>query len=36
LRGFAADGPVGLIHIDAHNETWNEFQGSKFHYGGPA
>ena len=35
LRGLAADGPVGLIHIDAHTDTWDEFQGSKFHHGGP-
>ncbi|PMR74010.1 agmatinase [Billgrantia endophytica] len=35
LRGLAADGPVGLIHIDAHTDTWDVFQGSKFHHGGP-
>jgi guanidinopropionase len=35
LRGLAADGPVGLIQIDAHTDTWDEFQGSKFHHGGP-
>lgn len=35
LRGLAADSPVGLIHIDAHTDTWDEFQGSKFHHGGP-
>lgn len=26
---------MGLIHIDAHTDTWDEFQGSKFHHGGP-
>ncbi|KPQ21467.1 MULTISPECIES: agmatinase [unclassified Halomonas] len=35
LRGLAADDPVGLIQIDAHTDTWDEFQGSKFHHGGP-
>ncbi|OBA00490.1 agmatinase [Halomonas sp. G11] len=35
LRGLAANGPVGLIQIDAHTDTWDEFQGSKFHHGGP-
>ncbi|APX94905.1 agmatinase [Halomonas sp. 1513] len=35
LRGLAGDAPVGLIHIDAHTDTWDEFQGSKFHHGGP-
>lgn len=35
LRGLAADAPVGLIQIDAHTDTWDEFQGSKFHHGGP-
>ena len=35
LRGLAAEGPVGLIHIDAHTDTQDEFQGSKFHHGSP-
>ena len=35
LRGIAADSRVGLIHIDAHTDTWDEFMGSKFHHGGP-
>ncbi|WP_224750213.1 agmatinase [Halomonas sp. ML-15] len=35
LRGLAADAPVGLIQIDAHTDTWDDFQGSKFHHGGP-
>lgn len=35
LRGVAAAAPVGLIHIDAHTDTWDEFMGSKFHHGGP-
>ena len=32
-RGF--DKPVGLLHIDAHTDTWPEFAGSKFHHGAP-
>nr|WP_163504011.1 agmatinase [Halomonas socia] len=35
LRGLAAEAPVGLIQVDAHTDTWDEFQGSKFHHGGP-
>jgi guanidinopropionase len=27
--------PLSLIHIDAHTDTWPEFQGSKFHHGAP-
>ncbi len=26
---------VGLVHIDAHTDTWGPFQGSKFHHGAP-
>lgn len=26
---------MGLSHIDAHTDTWDEFQGSKFHHDGP-
>jgi guanidinopropionase len=35
LKAIAKDGPVGLIHIDAHTDTWDEFQGSKFMHGTP-
>lgn len=35
LRGVVSGEPVGLIHIDAHTDTWDEFMGSKFHHGGP-
>jgi guanidinopropionase len=35
FQGIAADRPVGLIHIDAHTDTWGEFYGSKFHHGAP-
>lgn len=35
FKGIAADRPVGMIHIDAHTDTWGEFYGSKFHHGAP-
>jgi guanidinopropionase len=35
MQGIAADEPVGMIHIDAHLDTWGEFYGSKFHHGAP-
>lgn len=27
--------PIGMIHIDAHTDTWDEFMGSKFNHGSP-
>ncbi|PLC50618.1 agmatinase [Pollutimonas subterranea] len=27
--------PLGLIHIDAHTDTWDAFSGSKFTHGSP-
>ena len=35
FQGIAADRPVGMVHIDAHTDTWGEFFGSKFHHGAP-
>ena len=35
MQGIAADRPVGMVHIDAHLDTWGEFYGSKFHHGAP-
>jgi guanidinopropionase len=35
LRGLARDGPVGLIHIDAHTDTWDEYMGSRYNHGAP-
>jgi guanidinopropionase len=35
LETVAKKGPVGLIHIDAHTDTWGEFQGSVIHHGSP-
>ncbi|QCY09614.1 agmatinase (plasmid) [Pseudomonas sp. MPC6] len=29
------DQPIAIIHIDAHTDTWGEYQGSKFHHGAP-
>ena len=35
FKGIAADAPVGMVHIDAHTDTWAEFGGSKFTHGAP-
>ena len=35
LRGLVSDGPVGLIHVDAHTDTWDEFMGSRYSHGAP-
>jgi guanidinopropionase len=35
LKAIGRTEPVGLIHIDAHCDTGGEFDGSKFHHGGP-
>jgi guanidinopropionase len=35
LRSLAADGPIGMIHIDAHTDTWDEFMGCKLSHGAP-
>lgn len=35
MRAIATNGPVGLIHIDAHTDTWDEFMGSKYMHGTP-
>ena len=35
FRAIAADGPIGMVHIDAHTDTWGEFWGSKYHHGAP-
>ena len=31
----SADTPIGMIHIDAHTDTWGPFRGEKFHHGSP-
>jgi guanidinopropionase len=35
FRAIAADRPIGMVHIDAHTDTWDEFLGSKFTHGAP-
>lgn len=35
LRALAKDGPVGMIHIDAHADTGDDYGGSRFHHGAP-
>ncbi len=35
LRAVAANGPVGMIHIDAHCDTGGDYMGSRFHHGAP-
>jgi guanidinopropionase len=35
LRGLGRNRPVGLVHVDAHCDTAGEYEGSKFHHGGP-
>jgi len=35
LKVLGESEPVGLIHIDAHTDTWGPYQGCKFHHGAP-
>jgi guanidinopropionase len=35
LRALGADGPLGLIHVDAHTDTWDEFMGCNVMHGTP-
>ncbi len=35
LRGIAAERPLGMVHVDAHTDTWDEFLGSRFTHGAP-
>jgi len=36
FRALASpDAPIGMIHIDAHTDTWDAFRGEKFHHGSP-
>ncbi|MFT3758171.1 agmatinase [Thauera sp.] len=35
LQAIAPAEPLGLIHFDAHTDTWDEFAGSKFSHGSP-
>ena len=35
FRAIAKDRPIGMIHIDAHCDTGDDYMGSKFHHGAP-
>ncbi len=35
LRAVAANGPVGMVHVDAHCDTGDDYMGSRFHHGAP-
>jgi len=35
FRALAKNRPVGMIHIDAHCDTGDDYMGSKFHHGAP-
>jgi agmatinase len=35
LKALGRGRPLGMLHIDAHCDTGGEFEGSKFHHGGP-
>lgn len=35
FKAIASRSPVGMVHIDAHTDTWGEIWGSKFHHGAP-
>ncbi|HEX5998921.1 MAG TPA: agmatinase [Hyphomicrobiaceae bacterium] len=35
LKALGANAPLGLVHIDAHCDTGPQFEGAKFHHGGP-
>ena len=35
LRAVAANGPIGMVHIDAHGDTGDDYMGSRIHHGTP-
>ena len=35
FKAIACKEPIGMVHIDAHCDTWGEIWGSKFHHGAP-
>eukprot|EP00658_Telonema_sp_P-2_P034567 TRINITY_DN25222_c0_g1_i3.p1 TRINITY_DN25222_c0_g1~~TRINITY_DN25222_c0_g1_i3.p1 ORF type:complete len:259 (+),score=60.66 TRINITY_DN25222_c0_g1_i3:103-879(+) len=35
FRALARDGPIGMVHFDAHCDTGDDYSGSKFHHGSP-
>ena len=35
FQAIAADRPVGMVHVDAHTDTWDEFLNCKFTHAAP-
>ena len=35
FRSLATNGPLGMVHFDAHCDTGDDYLGSKFHHGAP-
>jgi guanidinopropionase len=35
LRAIAKDRPVGLVHVDAHTDTWTDVMGAAFNHAAP-
>ena len=35
FQAMAPCEPLGMVHIDAHTDTWDDFPGSKFSHGSP-
>lgn len=35
LRAVAAHGPIGMVHIDAHADTGDDYMGSRYQHGTP-
>ncbi len=35
LRALSAAGPLGMVHVDAHCDTGDDYLGSRFHHGAP-
>jgi guanidinopropionase len=35
LKAIVRNGPIGLVHIDAHTDTLGPIQGVRFHHGAP-
>jgi guanidinopropionase len=35
LKAVGRERPVGMVHIDAHCDTSGDYEGAKFHHGGP-
>ncbi len=35
LKALGQKRPLGMVHIDAHSDTSGDYDGAKFHHGGP-